>query len=341
MEHDIKVEAKGTRAAVLDKAQKMARSACKHYELDGADLEFIGFSEHVTYCIRTAGEDKHLLRIHLDRRSQAEIRSELFFLEALQGVEGIHAPAGVPDRNGETVVELSADNGDFPSYVTLLKWVDGLPAEGRLTDRQVDNIGKLLRRLHQAGEQFVPPASFIRPHWGRQSFDEAMTRLSRYYSSFLTELEWRLYGQAAAKIQTELVGMKKDGHSYGLIHADLHIGNIVFDEDDPRPIDFGRCGFGYFLYDMAAILLALGPEQRRDLLRAYDETREVREDEVKQLECFFIMTMMENYSHHAPNPLGWEGMRAEQPYALAYIQAFLKGESFLFLKLDPVNRQDH
>jgi len=62
---------------------------------------------------------------------------------------------------------------------------------------------------------------------------------------------------------------------------------------------------------------------------------------VKQLECFFIMTMMENYSHHASNPLEWEGARAEQPYALAYIQAFLTGESFLFRKLDPVNRQNH
>lgn len=341
MEHDIKVGAEETRAALLNQAQKLAGSACKHYELEGADVEFIGFSEHATYRIRTAGEDKHLLRIHLDERSQAEIQSELLFLEALQGVESIHAPSGVPDRNGETVIELRTDDGNASSYITLMKWVDGQPAEGRLTDRQVHNIGKLLRSLHQAGEQFVPPSGFIRPHWGRQSFDMAMTRLSRYYSSFLTKPDWRLYGQAAAKIQTELAGMKKDRHSYGLIHADLHIGNIVFDEDDPRPIDFGRCGSGYFLYDTAAILLALGPEQRRDLLRAYDEAREVRQDEVRKLECFFIMTMMENYSHHAPNPLEWEGMRAEQPYALAYIQAFLKGESFLFRKLEPVRRQDH
>lgn len=339
MEHDIKVDAEETRAALLDKAQKLAGSACKHYELHGADVAFIGFSECATYRIRTAGEDKHLLRIHLDRRSKAEIQSELFFLEALQGVEGIHAPSGVPDRNGETVIELRTDDGNSSSYITLMKWVDGQPAEGRLTDRQVHNTGKLLRSLHQAGKQFVPPSGFIRPHWGRQSFDMAMTRLSRYYSSL--EPDWRLYGQAAAKIQIELAGMKKDRHSYGLIHADLHIGNIVFDEDDPRPIDFGRCGSGYFLYDTAAILLALGPELRRDLLRAYHGTRQMREDEVKQLECFFIMTMMENYSHHASNPLEWEGARAEQPYALAYIQAFLMGESFLFRKLDPVNRQNH
>ncbi|WP_157929271.1 phosphotransferase enzyme family protein [Paenibacillus ihbetae] len=282
MEHDIKVDAEETRAALLDKAQKLAGSACKHYELHGADVAFIGFSECATYRIRTAGEDKHLLRIHLDRRSKAEIQSELFFLEALQGVD-----SGVPDRNGETVIELRTDDGNSSSYITLMNWIDGQPAAEGITDQQVYNVGQLLQRLHQAVEGIVLPPGFIRPRWGARSFDEAMTRLARYYSSFLTEPEWRLYGHAAAKIRTALAGMKRNAHTYGLIHADLHIGNIVFDEDDPRPIDFGRCGFGYFLYDAAAILLALGPEQRRNMLRAYHGTRQMREDEVKQLECFF------------------------------------------------------
>ncbi|WP_308460917.1 phosphotransferase [Brevibacillus formosus] len=40
----------------------------------------------------------------------------------------------------------------------------------------------------------------------------------------------------------------KNRNHYGIIHGDLHQGNIVFHNGDPRPIDFGRCGFGYYLY---------------------------------------------------------------------------------------------
>ncbi|MGO4500996.1 hypothetical protein AB4114_34630 [Paenibacillus sp. 2RAB27] len=43
-----------------------------------------------------------------------------------------------------------------------------------------------------------------------------------------------------------------------------------------------------------------------------------------------MMVMIENYCHHAPDPRETEGLKAEQPYALAIINNYLNGEPFLF-----------
>jgi Ser/Thr protein kinase RdoA (MazF antagonist) len=48
----------------------------------------------------------------------------------------------------------------------------------------------------------------------------------------------------------------EDADSVG-IHADLHLGNVLFRRDEVRVIDFDDCGFGYWLYDMAVSLREL------------------------------------------------------------------------------------
>ncbi|WP_242615075.1 hypothetical protein [Paenibacillus solani] len=48
------------------------------------------------------------------------------------------------------------------------------------------------------------------------------------------------------------------------------------------------------------------------------------------------MIMIENYSHHASNPSETEGIKQEQMYALAYIETYLSGDSFLLNVVKPV-----
>lgn len=191
-------------------------------------------------------------------------------------------------------------------------------------------------RLHEVAAGFVPPPDFVRPQWGADSFRREMARLERYYSCFLSDEAWKSYQAAFEKIVTELAEMHRNDHNYGLIHADLHSGNIVFNEGRPHPIDFGRCGYGYYLYDMAGALLELHPRQRRTFIQGYESIRKLETDYVRHLQCFFIMFMIENYCHHAPDPRETSNLLDEQPYAQAYIRDYLKDVPFLFCVIEPV-----
>ena len=44
---------------------------------------------------------------------------------------------------------------------------------------------------------------------------------------------------------------------FGLIHADAHLDNVLFDGQQARLIDFDDCGFGYRIYDVAVALWEL------------------------------------------------------------------------------------
>lgn len=187
-----------------------------------------------------------------------------------------------------------------------------------------------MAKLHEASNNIELTPNFVRPVWGEQSFRFAMTRLSQHYNRFLTDAEFKLYQAAAEKILSWINKLEKNEDNYGLIHGDLHQGNIVFQNGEPRPIDFGRCGYGYFLYDIAHTILGVYPVQRKVIIKGYGSIKELKGDWLPALEGFTVMVMIENYCHHAPDPRETVGLKEEQPYAQAIIRNYLSGKPFLF-----------
>ncbi|MNJ55039.1 serine/threonine protein kinase [compost metagenome] len=198
-------------------------------------------------------------------------------------------------------------------------------------------MGVLIGRLHAAANDFNSPSDFVRPTWGVESFKRDMAKLERYYEHFLSKEGWKLYQDAAEKVVSQLTTMHPSEHNYGLIHADLHTGNMVFRDNQPYPIDFGRCGYGYYLYDMAGTILELWPKHRWMLIQGYESIRKLETDYIRDLECFFVMFMIENYCHHASDPRETASLIDEQKYAQAYIREYLNGNPFLFEVIEPVN----
>lgn len=220
---------------------------------------------------------------------------------------------------------------------------------GRLSREEIRSELLWLQALNESHDLIVPEGianakgAYVMeietesgPTWGIESFRRDMAKLERYYERFLSEEGWTLYQAAAEKVVSRLTTMHPNEHNYGLIHADLHSGNMVFKEEQPYPIDFGRCGYGYYLYDMAGTLLELWPKHRWMLIQGYESVRKLEPEYVRDLECFFVMFMIENYGHHASDPRETASLMEEQQYAQAYIREFLADRSFLFEVIEPV-----
>ena len=274
-----------------------------------------------------------MLRIHSDKLNKNEIHSEIEWLQFLEKAGQFIVPQGVATRE-DTYVLDTEKAGDFRGSVMLMRWVDGEHVNGPFNENHVNhmlNTGKLIARLHQVAESFVPSSDFFRPTWGELSFQQDMIRLEKYYSCFLSKNEFKLYQLAAAKVLDYLSKSKKSMHNFGLIHADLHVGNLVFRNEDPSPIDFARCGFGYYLYDLAQLFMGgLYPIHRQIVFQGYESIRKLDNDYVQALECFCVMACIEGYSIHAPNPRETANLKEQQPYAQALIRNYLNGAPFLF-----------
>ncbi|MFD3258108.1 phosphotransferase enzyme family protein [Paenibacillus lentus] len=322
--------------SLLSRARKVALKALQQYDLDWNCIRFVQVSDTITFKIETDSNDKYLLRIHSDKLNKEEINSEILFLNELCNVHGLIVPVGVKGLNGSYVFECETEEGYQKPCISLMRWIEGQQLSGDITESQVYNIGVMMSKLHEASMKFKAPDHFVRPEWGSSSFRDNVRKLEFYYSRFLSNSDWLVYQSAITRIEHEVDRVPKNNQNYGLIHADLHCGNVIFHEETLYPIDFGRCGYGYYLYDMAGALLELSPVQRKIFIQGYESVKRLEVEYVSQLECFFIMFMIENYCHHSSNPNEISNLKAEQKYALAYIKEYLDGNSFLFKRITPI-----
>ncbi|GIN71903.1 homoserine kinase [Bacillus sp. J14TS2] len=324
------------RKSLLKRARKIAILSLLQYDLEWENIQFIQLSDTITYKIGTSSKENFLLRIHSDKLDKEEIQSELTLLNVLNKSDDLTVPEGLMSRDGFYILEVDTDAGYLRPCVTIMRWVEGEHAKEEFTDSCIYKMGVLMGRLHEVAASFSPPPGFVRPIWGADSFRLEMAKLERHYTRFLSEKSWGMYQSAAKKVLSELAVIPKNDDNYGLIHADLHTGNLVFKDGYPYPIDFGRCGYGYYLYDIAGTLLELMPKNRQMFIQGYESVRKLEINYVRYLECFFIMFMIENYCHHASDPRETIGLIDEQKYAQAYIRNYLNNTPFLFEMIQPV-----
>jgi Ser/Thr protein kinase RdoA (MazF antagonist) len=333
MNNGFQMNTEGNRRQTLKQVKQAALHALQEYEIDWNSIHFIRVSEHVTFRVEASEGEQFLLRVHTENKLREETLSELEWLFALKS-KGLILPEGVWNREGALITDTSAVDGQH-FYATLLRWVKGEHVDnGALTEEAISKMGSLMARLHKASADFTPPSDFARPTWGSQSFKRDWEHLSHHCMQFISDADFKLYSTAASKVAAHLETFTSHEQNYGIIHADLHNGNIIFLDNEPYPIDFGRCGFGYHLYDIAHAIMGLHPPQRVNFVEGYQRIMKLEDEHVAKLECFFIMALIETYSFHADNPLETEGLIEEQPYAQAILRAYVNGTPFLFNPLE-------
>ncbi len=225
-----------------------------------APLRLINRSENATWM---AG-DRLVLRVHRQGyHTAAEIASELAWLQALQATDL------------RCVVPVAAADG------SLLQTLDGthvaafLPIAAREVTEGDDlihwftELGRISARLHDHARGWQRPADFQRkrwdvetilgpaPHWG--DWRDAVG-LDRPQHAVLQRLSDDLAQRLAE------YGMGAD--RFGLIHADLRLTNLMLDDAGLWAIDFDDCGFGWWMYDLAAALSFIETDPRLPALIA-------------------------------------------------------------------------
>jgi Ser/Thr protein kinase RdoA (MazF antagonist) len=226
-----------------------------------------------------------LLRIHSnDYHDAREIESELAWVEALGST--MRVPEQVRSASGARVVAI-----DLPELgrraCTLLRWVDGRRA-GPFGERTFEDLGALFARLHDHAERWTPPRGFRRPRWDANA-------LRRYWFRPHDDRGWhglstrRRDRFTRAFDRLEALEEKLPPRHFGLVHADLHRGNVIRARGFV-PIDFDDCGFACRIYDFAVPLASAertaSSAAGRALVRGYRRVRELPDDLLRHLDVY-------------------------------------------------------
>lgn len=324
--------------AHADTYEHIAKAALNQYAVIPSEIRFLGHSGNVTFYVK-APESNFLLRIHQALpglqndiwQKPDVIESELLWLAALRCETNIIVQEPVQNLESRWVTQVLADDTQDVFNCSLLRWIDGCVSDTERTPQQAHQLGLLIAQLHRHSSQWKLPQNFVRP-----IFDENRLRaaLSVFYPAvsygLISPEHYRMLTLATQKIESMMKTLGQAQDIWGLIHADLHDTNYLFHNEQIRPIDFARCGFGYYLYDIAESIQYLRTQVRPSFLEGYQTICKLPEHYLQIVEGFFIMAIIYNYSFHLNNPEEHKWISDDmQHIAKTHLRKYLEDESFL------------
>jgi Ser/Thr protein kinase RdoA (MazF antagonist) len=188
-------------------------------------------------------------------------------------------------------------------------------------------------QLHQQASDWVLPPGFSRPTHGIDQLQSATLQLATLVEpDVISMADYQVFQETAVQVQQLMSGLPQTRDTWGLIHADLHQGNYVLNGETICPIDFSRCGFGFYLYDIAESLGDIDAALRLHFFEGYTSIRELPTDYQPLVEAFFNGATVENFAFLSTNSQEYDWLARAVPYVVKnHLQPYLRGEDFLFL----------
>lgn len=321
-----------SRRSQIARLRRVAERALEQYAIEPVSLSLLNHAYHTTFVATERDGSRsvlHVLRpeegeLSADQR-RARIQSELWWLDRLRADLNLPVPLAVRTPVGEGVVTIQPPGMAIPRLCTLFRWIDGRFLHLRLTPAHLHAVGSVTARLHDHSMRVQVPAWFDRP-----TVDRADTETEESVMRLFTDT---VSGQAAdvtrrvlerTRAVQEEIGSGPD--TFGLIHADIHQRNYLFQGEDVRLIDFGDCGWGHYLYDLAVTLSELEglpryAALRTALLAGYRSVRELSTAHEALIDTFVMLREVQNVTwflkaRDDPSYRGWAAQIGERVTAL-------------------------
>ena len=328
---------------VIDEA--IAQAALTHYDLPNVQLTFLGQSQNTTFRVETPTKDKFLLRLHAGIEAASEggqevwrtpsaIQSELLWLNAIAQDTELTVPQPVRNRLGEWVTSIAGAELGASISCSLLQWVEGEHLSDEPTAQQIRQLGVLMAQLHQHSSRWLLPVDFSRPTHNVEQLKAATSQLGMLVQNGTISLDdYQVFQKAAMQVQEFMPSLHQTRDTWGVIHADLHQGNYVLYGEEVRPIDFSRCGFGFYLYDIGQSLGDVEASLRWYFFEGYSSVRTLPANYQSVVVAFFVGSTVENFAFLSANPQEHEWLSRTVPYVVEnHLLSYLQGETFLFFR---------
>lgn len=244
-------------------ADLIARALPLYGLAEDTPLSLLNRSENETW--RAGGL---ILRLHRHGyHTRQEIASELAWLSALQGLPGLNAVRPVAGQQG-LVTEIGGRFivGFAPISGQELQPVDDL-------GKWFAPLGEITARLHLHARQWTPPPGFTRKRWDVETILGPKPHWGHWRDAQGLDVAGEaLLARATGRLARALNAYGTGPRTFGLIHADLRLANLMVDGDRLTAIDFDDCGFGWWAYDLASALSFIETDPRLpDLIACWVE----------------------------------------------------------------------
>ena len=284
--------------------QKLAVRALMEYPIDPVNIKMIRNGHNAVFRVcASTGENssnnrEFALRICRPRyQSQAQIHSEMIFLNAIRENTNLKVAIPIQTKLGDWLANVQVEVVPEARNATLFRWQNGRLLRKKPGKVSLESLGAVLATLHNFAENWATPIGFDRKRWDSagmsgDSFgvdvEEARSALPRELRDLIDSVNERGW------LMMNRLGEGRE--VFGVIHADLHLGNSLFQNGDMIALDFDDCGWGYYLYDIAVPFSSASFFHRQDyqamrgaILRGYRRVRSLSDEHLAWIETFVAL----------------------------------------------------
>jgi Ser/Thr protein kinase RdoA (MazF antagonist) len=238
-----------------------AREALAAFPVLARDLQPVWLSENATF--KVTDQEGRVLALRLHRpgyHTLAELESERDWTSALNAA-GVAAPIGLRTHRDAWYVPVATveDTGLGVRLAGLTTWTDGEVLRDVL-DRDSPvaaaehfrRLGETVAALHAQAADWTPPLNFTRHSLDAEGLVGAAPLWGPFWKSpALSSTERALLRNARQRLAAALERLGRGSDTFGLIHADLHPGNVLTKDGVQTVIDFDDAAFGWRAFDIA------------------------------------------------------------------------------------------
>lgn len=222
--------------------------------LIAADLHasFLVLVDHLPVAVARLSEPPYM-------EDTAAAESEVAWMADLDAAGVVHAPAIITPADGRDVALLS-DEDDRHWICLTTTWAGERTVRDELDRDGVDPaawlavLGSTAARMHEHALTWHRPRDFVRPTWDTPDLVGPEARWGNWRSVALEPLTLGLLSRAEQAALDVLHQASRAPDSWGLVHGDLRPEKLVVEAGGITVIDFGTCGFSWFMLDLAAAL---------------------------------------------------------------------------------------
>lgn len=266
-----------------------------------ARARLINVSENATYLVTDGAGFKSILRVHRPNyHSRRAIECELAWSKALGQEGGVATPAFFAGRDGEPIQTVSSDVSGEERHMVMFAFVDGSePDPDQDLVQPFEQLGRMAALAHDHSIRWRKPSPFVRPRWVEETVFGGSATWGDWRAA--PRVDWEIRGtleRLETTVLSRLRAFGKPAESFGLIHADMRLANLLIHDDaEPRLIDFDDCGFGWFLYDFAASISFMEdhpqvPALKQAWIRGYRTKRTLRAADEREIDTFVMFRRM-------------------------------------------------
>lgn len=261
----------------------------KFYNLELNDVYKVGGFENFIYGYNRDSKD-YILRIsHSGHRVIELVKSELDFIDYL-AKNNANVSTPVKSIRGELVERVETSDGGYFTISCYTKAKGAPPKRDNVNDAVLYNYGKTIGLFHRLTKDYKPSAGILpRFNWD----DDPFYTNARAYLKSEDDIIYQRLQEVMDKIRT----IPQNRDNYGLIHTDIHFGNVFVDDNNLTVFDFDDCSYFYFISDIAIALfyfMYFAEVNRQEIadkflntfMKGYNTENKLAEEDYKAMNLF-------------------------------------------------------